>query len=308
MSAELNPLAVHNADLGALDPVVGRASELRSDGERLVGRAGDSVAVGLSREANPDPDGPMALWVPLNLTEMSVVLAGPERGAALSDLLDQWVETLPAPTPDWQTAAMITVPSRDPVYPNPLIAHGFAPVDVVAVRRGRVSSPAPRPAGVRPATVDDLAALTGMAVALQVLESAHGMATPRASAARLMESSLRRNLDETPGWLWIAESAGEPVGFVQVSPPPGASWMAWATAAGPDAAYLDSMYVRPGGRGEGVGAALAAAAHQALDAVGVPLTALHHSPINPWSGPFWNRNGYRPLWTTWQRRLAGPAS
>jgi len=31
---------------------------------------------------------------------------------------------------------------------------------------------------------------------------------------------------------------------------------------------------------------------------------LHYAQVNPLSGPFWNRMGYRPLWTSWEARPA----
>jgi hypothetical protein len=31
---------------------------------------------------------------------------------------------------------------------------------------------------------------------------------------------------------------------------------------------------------------------------------LHYEQLNPLSAPFWNRMGYRPLWTGWEVRPA----
>jgi hypothetical protein len=45
--------------------------------------------------------------------------------------------------------------------------------------------------------------------------------------------------------------------------------------------------------------------HADLDHRGVAVTLLHHGHLNPLSTPFWYRMGYRPLWTTWEARLAG---
>ena len=33
-------------------------------------------------------------------------------------------------------------------------------------------------------------------------------------------------------------------------------------------------------------------------------TLLHYAQASPVSGPFWHRQGYRPLWTTWPARPA----
>ncbi len=64
------------------------------------------------------------------------------------------------------------------------------------------------------------------------------------------------------------------------------------------------MFVRPGERGGGVGAALVSRAHAELDARQIPVTLLHYAPPNPVSAPFWSRMGYRPLWTIWESRPA----
>jgi len=41
-----------------------------------------------------------------------------------------------------------------------------------------------------------------------------------------------------------------------------------------------------------------------FDARGVDTTLLHYAQLNPLSAPFWNRMGYRPLWTGWEVRPA----
>jgi hypothetical protein len=41
-----------------------------------------------------------------------------------------------------------------------------------------------------------------------------------------------------------------------------------------------------------------------LDARGVDTTLLRFAQLNPLSAPFWNRMGYRPLWTGWEVRPA----
>jgi GNAT superfamily N-acetyltransferase len=69
-------------------------------------------------------------------------------------------------------------------------------------------------------------------------------------------------------------------------------------------AYLQTMFVRPGERGGGVGAALVGHAHGVLDARGVQTTLLHYAQMNPLSAPFWHRMGYRPLWAGWEVRPA----
>ena len=86
-------------------------------------------------------------------------------------------------------------------------------------------------------------------------------------------------------------------------PPRHSGWIAGMTRPGVTV-YLQTMFVRPGVRGSGVGAALVRHVHGVLDARGVQTTLLHYALMNPLSAPFWNRMGYRPLWTGWEVRPA----
>jgi hypothetical protein len=79
---------------------------------------------------------------------------------------------------------------------------------------------------------------------------------------------------------------------------------AWAEAVHAAAAPEDRES-RARSRSGGVGAALVAVAHAALDPAGVDLTLLRYAVLNPLSAPFWHRCGYRPLWTWW---AVSPAS
>jgi predicted acetyltransferase len=79
--------------------------------------------------------------------------------------------------------------------------------------------------------------------------------------------------------------------------------MAAMTSARP-VGYIDCLGVALGSRGSGVGTALLAQAHRALDEAGVAVTLLHHGLPNPLSTPTYGRHGYRPLWTIWETRPA----
>jgi GNAT superfamily N-acetyltransferase len=93
------------------------------------------------------------------------------------------------------------------------------------------------------------------------------------------------------------------VALTVVEPPDAATWIAGMTRPG-TTAYLQTMFVRPGARGGGTGAALVDHVHGELDARGIDLTLLHYAQLNPLSAPFWHRMGYRPLWFTWEARPA----
>jgi GNAT superfamily N-acetyltransferase len=93
------------------------------------------------------------------------------------------------------------------------------------------------------------------------------------------------------------------VALTVVEPPDAAAWIAGMTRPGATA-YLQTMFVRPGERSGGTGAALVRHVHDELDARGIDLTLLHYAQVNPVSAPFWHRTGYRPLWSTWEARPA----
>jgi GNAT superfamily N-acetyltransferase len=93
------------------------------------------------------------------------------------------------------------------------------------------------------------------------------------------------------------------VGIIATQRPAHAAWVAPLTRLSP-VAYTMLGYVTPDERSSGVGAALAAHLHDAVDPAGVAATLLHYEQLNPYAVPFWSRQGYRPLWTSWEARPA----
>ncbi len=130
-----------------------------------------------------------------------------------------------------------------------------------------------------------------------------GSARERPSTLPAIRRELDRVLADYPSWAWVAGPAGDPHGLLLVQPPPRSQWVERLTSRDP-VAYLTCLVIAPGRRSGGVGAALVGHAHDALDAAGVDITLLHYASLNPLSGPFWHRCGYRPLWATWQARPA----
>jgi len=130
-----------------------------------------------------------------------------------------------------------------------------------------------------------------------------GGAIWRPGTETLVRTEAKSALDRGSAWMWIAERSSKPIALVTVLPPAASTWISNMTVLAP-AAYLSTMYVVPEERGTGIAAALVRHAHAELDAQGIAVTLLHHSTVNPVSGPFWNRMGYRPLWTSWEARPA----
>ena len=248
--------------------------------------------------------------------------SGPDVAGALDQLLAQWhthLAAVPEARAD-DTAAVVPWPSRDVDGPLALLRHGLAARAAIAARpAGRLAAGPGRPGHA----VDGAAAFPAPGRGVQIRRAGPadidtvvrlGMETIRFDAhfGTVIErpwsaEALRREAEPLlagPGaWTWLAEHDGEPAGLLYAEPPEAASWIAPMT--GPDpVAYLELMYVQPGNRGLGMAPALAEHLHREADAAGVAVTLLHYEQVNPLSGPFWNRQGYRPLWTSWEARPA----
>ena len=237
-------------------------------------------------------------------------LREPDAHAALDDLLGQWHDHLAGlPEADNEdAAAMIEWPSRDISGVNALLKHGMQAITVMAVRsagRAMLVADAGPPADVviREAGPDDLDAVTELEMGVIRFDAHFGAAILRTDTETLVREATRKALARRQAWVWVAERSGRPVGLVHVLPPDESAWIAGMTGPG-STAYLQSMFVGPDERGGGLGAALVKRAHDELDARGISITLLHYAQMNPLSGPFWSRMGYRPLWTGWESRPA----
>ena len=165
--------------------------------------------------------------------------------------------------------------------------------------------PAPWPDGlrIRRAGPGDVDAVTVLTLEVIRFDEHFGSVVLHPHAERAERRAVEETLARPEPWTWLAERDGQAVGLLVAQPPDLAGWIAAVTGQGP-VAYLATMSVLPGERGAGVGTALVTELHRELDAAGVTVTLLHHSQLNPLSAPFWNRMGYRPLWTNWEIRPA----
>ena len=262
------------------------------------------------------PDGALnQTWGTADRFSLIARLREADTSAALDDLLGQWrdhLACLPG-TGAGDTAAMITWPARDVSGVNTLLRHGMQPLTVIAVRPAAPGSAGAEPAGtvttgneslvIREAGPADLDAVTEFEMGVIRFDALFGSAVVRPATEGLVRAETQAALAARPAWAWLAERGGELAGLVNVQPPQQSRWITGMTRSGVTA-YLQTMFVRPGERGHGVGAALVGHAHAVLDARGVDTTLLHYAQLNPLSAPFWNRMGYRPLWTGWEARPA----
>jgi GNAT superfamily N-acetyltransferase len=278
-----------------------------AQGNELIGASdAESVAVGVARFNELDPASLLATWGALHQHELVVRLSGPTPEPALDRLLSEWDRHIAArATPgDDETAAMIMWPSRDTAPVRALTRHGFAPLVVLAARRSGLAVPAfGTGVRIRPGTAADLDVLADLNLAVVDFDVQFGVVTRRPSTRDMLRASYVEALDRADPGIWLAERAGQPIGMIAIDLPPHANWVSGLTCAAP-VGYVGCIYVRDEARGGGVGSALVAEAHRALESAGVAVTLLHHSLSNPRSTPFWYSHGYRPLWTVWQRRPA----
>jgi GNAT superfamily N-acetyltransferase len=257
-------------------------------------------------------------WVAATEYLLTPRLAGPDVNAGLDRLLGQWhehVSALPG-AGDEDTAVGLRWPSRDAAGVRALQRHGLIPMSVIAARPAKRGPGGPSGASasgsgapgvtVRPAGAADLNAAAGFQLDVIRYDEQFGIGRVRPATEALVRQDLVTVLNRQPSWIWLAEDERQrtPVGLLELQSPERAKWIAPAAALAP-VAYLASMFVQPGERGAGVGAALVSHAHAAADGSGAALTLLHYALVNPLSGPFWSRMGYRPLWTMWK---ANPAA
>lgn len=287
----------------------------------FAGGTGEPAAAATCEHCEAAPGTLDTAWGTARRFQFAPQITGPDIGGTLDRLLGQWRDHLAGlpGTDSLDTAAVINWPSRDIDGVKALVRRGFAPLAVLAARTtGRRPGPpagrlAPEEgtggrrgrAGVRirragPADIDAVVRL-GLEVIRYDAHFGNGGEQPDTVDA------LRREADEMLAgpvpWMWLAERDGQAIGLVAAQRPELAGWVAPLVGESP-AAYLALMFVAPGERASGIGAELVARLHADIRSAGVPVTLLHYEQVNPLSAPFWSRQGYRPLWLTWEARPA----
>lgn len=303
--------AEHASRLSGVDSLLPELPVLKLDDEAelIIATAGGSTAAGSATRFEVAADSRLATWQALVAYRLDLRLAGPEPATALDALLTRWDEHLAkvADAGDTDTSAVIVRPSRDSTGSAQLLQHGFAPVVGIAVRpaeRMAAAGPAMTPGVcIRAAEDHDLRTAVRLQLELERYDAQFGMATVRPDAEEVITRRLRNLLAGGEPSVWIAELYGQPLGMVQVQWPTDAGWVQPSVAAD-RVGYLSSLAVAQAARSSGVGTALAGHAHQVFDEAGADVVLLHHALANPLSTPFWYAQGYRPLWTYWQRRPA----
>jgi GNAT superfamily N-acetyltransferase len=236
-------------------------------------------------------------------------ITGSDVLASFDALLSRWRDHLAA-VPEAageDTAGVICWPSRDVAGVRALVAHGLTPLGVIAARsagrRPGVVADCPPGVRIRRATPADLDVLARMAMEVVRFDAHFGGVIERPGTADALRAQIARQLGQPAPWMWLAERVDDPVGLLIAERPADAGWIAPRTSQAP-VAYLLALFVEPAERGAGVGAALTRQLHSAAAAASVSVILLQYEQVNPLAVPFWGRQGYRPLWTTWEARPA----
>jgi GNAT superfamily N-acetyltransferase len=301
----------------AIDPLLPDPSALPAGcGEPLVvkGENGRIAGLAVCVHQHVPPQSLNQTWGAADRFTLVPRLPGQDIAVAAGQLLGQWRDHLAGigATRGPDTSASVVWPSLDIGGVGALLRHGLQPLTVIAARtRPNGPPPAPRRAygvTIREAGPADEEQVLDLELRLIRYDINFGGPVWRQATARLVREevhgSLERSaLDHGARWTWLAERNGRAVGLLVAQPPQDAGWIAGMTSRSP-AAYLQTMFVEGQERGTGIGAALVRNLHARLDGMGVAVTLLHHSQVNPLSAPFWYRMGYRPLWTSWEARPA----
>ncbi len=234
--------------------------------------------------------------------------AGPDE---LDRLLSAWRDHLAGvPGADAEdSAAVIAWPSREVTGAVALLRRGFSCRTVLAARPAErvnvvgTTLPGRSDVQVRRACSADLDTVAALGLEVIRFDAQFGTVVERPDTAEAMRCDAAAALAVPEPWVWLAERGGALAGLLYARRPEQARWLAPMTRAAP-AAYLELMYVTPQERGQGAGPALVERLHQQARTAGVAVTLLHYDQVNPLAGPFWNRQGYRPLWYIWEIRPA----
>jgi len=281
----------------------------------VVAGQGAAIAAGRCEHWVGAPGSLDLSWGAARRYQLAAAVADPGVADGLGQLLSLWREhlnELPG-TGDTDTAAVVNWPSRDVDGITTLLRYGLDPLEVLAARpaprRGHEQALAGAPqatilhAGdslrIRRAGPADIDSVARLGMGIIRFDSLFAAVNERADSFEALRREAAALVAGHAPWTWLAERGGEPVGLLAAQRPEAAGWIAPMTSLAP-AAYLMLMFVQPGERGTGVGAALVSQFHREADAAGVAVTLLHHAQLNPLSVPFWSRQGYRPLWTSWQ--------
>ncbi|WP_159440810.1 GNAT family N-acetyltransferase [Jatrophihabitans endophyticus] len=236
--------------------------------------------------------------------EVALAPAGELAPDRLHQVLPAFVE-LAASLADRPTAAVLSLPSRDVDSARVARGAGFAPTSVLAVADLRAAADPPAGAvasTVRDAAPDDIAAVAALWCEQADYEARVGTLRVSAAIRTAIDAAAEAAILGADTVLLAADTDGTAVGVVIAAPPSESGWAGTRLVLAP-VSYLTSAATAAGVRGRGHGGALVRELHRRHRHAGVVASVLHYSAYNPLSVPFWSRQGYRPLVTSYARTV-----
>ena len=295
-------LAAHRARFAAVDALLPPAAP-PAEGRRLDAATSDGTrGAGVLQRHRAAPGDVTRLWAAADVWQLF-----PYFGATGTEGVDLLLRALKGVLETEEigddSSCVVLWPSRDAEAIRAFLDHGLVPLSAVGVRTAPPAEPDPA-VTVRRAGPGDFAAALELATATFDYTGLVA-ATRRANTAELLAPSLRDALAEDEPAVWLAEEDGEARALAHC---------AWLDATPGSAAaellppgrwgYVNNVVTAPGERGGGFGRALMAHVHRELHRGGATRTYLYYNPTNPLASVFWHRQGYRPLWTSWEVRPA----
>lgn len=280
-------------------------------GEPIMARvAGGQPVAGLITHANHPPLSQQSLWSAADTYELFPLIGNhPQEG--MDALLHAWRARLAEQgAPSTDSSCVITWPSRDVQAARTFLNHGLVPLSCMAFRSSAPNTDTDLPDSVtiRRAGLADLDAVVELTLAELEYAALVGASILRPDAARMkrMTAHVRLYAADKPEAdpVWLAEQDGVAIalaecGWVDTNTQPIVQRLKpgrWA--------YVNCVSVHENARASGIGRQLMALAHNEFAHAGVLGSFLYYNPANPLSSVFWPRQGYRPLWTTWEVRPA----
>ena len=157
---------------------------------------------------------------------------------------------------------------------------------------------------IRPVRADDRATLLGFLVAFQDYERGlNPKLRPGAEVAEIQLAKLEGDIAAHDGVLLMAERGGEAVGFVCCYVGHDHDMMLEEQAR--PYGYLSDVFVSPGHRGLGIGAALMAAAEKHLAGLGFSRVRLSVMAANAGARAVYEKRGYRAYDVLYEKPLGG---
>ncbi|WP_344799291.1 GNAT family N-acetyltransferase [Actinokineospora diospyrosa] len=295
----------HVRRMGQIDPAAAASPTLADPQVRIGDR--DLLAACAIRDLVFTEDSYEAMWGALHRHVLTVALAGPEADGAFEQALTRAVDlVVRRRVASSDRSISLTWPSMDPAGAGPLVRHGFAPltvlgtVDLTSAEAG--SCPVAPPERISQAGDEHVDQVLLLAEHLHQHESRLGALPHRPGTRTRLRNEMAAAIESSTQSVLIAMNGADVVGFVQAQPPQGA-WIEKQVAAN-HAGYVSRLLVEPGARRRGVARALVDAAHGLLREQGAEVALVHYSAHNHPAASMWVRFGYRPVLTTWTRRLS----